>query len=138
MKFRVNVGERQNAEPRWIMPLICRRGEVEGRDVGAITITKRSTIFEISAAAADRFELRATAPDAKEPKIVFARVLPGQEGDDLPPTSPRPAARTFASKPVASKTPVVPPPDYDDEGPPRTARVMKPIARTPEGYDPDA
>src|SRR3546814_12575200 len=35
--FRLNIGRRQNADPRWILPLLCRRGHVtrsEERRVG--------------------------------------------------------------------------------------------------------
>jgi ATP-dependent RNA helicase DeaD len=33
--FRMDIGRRQNADPRWILPLLCRRGHItrnEGRD----------------------------------------------------------------------------------------------------------
>jgi len=34
--FRLNVGRRQNADPRWILPLLCRRGHVSRSEIGAI------------------------------------------------------------------------------------------------------
>ncbi|MFK8253850.1 DEAD/DEAH box helicase [Ancylobacter terrae] len=53
--FRLGIGRRQNADPRWLLPLICRRGNVTRRDIGAIRIFDEETTFEVSAAAADRF-----------------------------------------------------------------------------------
>jgi ATP-dependent RNA helicase DeaD len=37
--FRMNIGRRQNADPRWILPLLCRRGHVTRNEIGAIRIT---------------------------------------------------------------------------------------------------
>jgi ATP-dependent RNA helicase DeaD len=53
--FRMDIGRRQNADPRWILPLICRRGHVSRQDIGAIRITTNETMFEIPRAIASRF-----------------------------------------------------------------------------------
>jgi ATP-dependent RNA helicase DeaD len=53
--FSLNVGRAQKADPKWILPLICRLGGVEKRDVGAIRIADRETRFEITQAAASAF-----------------------------------------------------------------------------------
>src|SRR5665213_1498053 len=36
--FRAAIGRRKNAEARWLLPMICRRGGVEKQDIGAIRI----------------------------------------------------------------------------------------------------
>ena len=36
--FRMDIGRRQNADPRWILPLLCRRGHITKNEVGAIRI----------------------------------------------------------------------------------------------------
>ena len=36
--FKLSVGRKQRAEPRWLLPLICRAGGVEKRHVGSIKI----------------------------------------------------------------------------------------------------
>ena len=41
--FRMDVGRRQNADPRWILPLICRRGHITKNEVGAIRIAQNET-----------------------------------------------------------------------------------------------
>ncbi|BBD00414.1 ATP-dependent RNA helicase DeaD [Sphingobium sp. YG1] len=53
--FRMDIGRRQNADPRWILPLICRRGHVSRGDIGAIRITTNETMFEIPRAIASKF-----------------------------------------------------------------------------------
>jgi ATP-dependent RNA helicase DeaD len=53
--FRMDIGRRQNADPRWILPLICRRGHVSRQDIGAIRIATNETMFEIPKAIASRF-----------------------------------------------------------------------------------
>ncbi len=53
--FRMDLGRRQNADPRWILPLVCRRGHVTRGDIGAIRIAANETLFEIPAALAKRF-----------------------------------------------------------------------------------
>ena len=36
--FKIGVGRRQNAEPRWLLPLICRRGHITRNEIGAIRV----------------------------------------------------------------------------------------------------
>jgi ATP-dependent RNA helicase DeaD len=56
--FSLNVGRAQKADPKWLLPLICRMGGVEKREIGAIRIQDRETRFEIVAASADDFMAR--------------------------------------------------------------------------------
>ena len=53
--FRMNVGRADNADPRWLLPLLCRRGHITKNDVGAIRIFQSETRFEIPRAAAGKF-----------------------------------------------------------------------------------
>jgi ATP-dependent RNA helicase DeaD len=53
--FRMNIGRRQNADPRWLLPLLCRRGHMTRGEVGAIRIQATETQFAIPRAAASRF-----------------------------------------------------------------------------------
>ncbi|OJX71793.1 DEAD/DEAH box helicase [Magnetospirillum sp. 64-120] len=54
--FRLNIGRQKNADPRWILPLICRQGHVSKQDIGAIRIFDRDTRFEVAAHVAERFQ----------------------------------------------------------------------------------
>src|SRR5690606_13366984 len=69
--FRVNVGRNQNAEPRWLLPLLCRRGHVSRGEIGAIRIAANETLFEVPAAAAARFldAVRGTADGEDDVEI---------------------------------------------------------------------
>ncbi|KXU29191.1 DEAD/DEAH box helicase [Sphingobium sp. 22B] len=53
--FRMDIGRNQNADPRWILPLICRRGHVSRQEIGAIRIAANETMFEIPSAIAAKF-----------------------------------------------------------------------------------
>ena len=53
--FRLNVGREKNADPKWLIPLICRLGHVTKPDIGLIRIFDRETKFEILPQAAERF-----------------------------------------------------------------------------------
>jgi ATP-dependent RNA helicase DeaD len=70
--FRMNIGRNHNADPRWIIPVICRRGGITKNEIGAIRIQETETLFEIVAHAAQRFGEAARKPDAKDPNIRFA------------------------------------------------------------------
>jgi ATP-dependent RNA helicase DeaD len=53
--FRMDIGRRQNADPRWILPLICRRGHITKNEVGAIRIAPNETAFQIPKPIAAKF-----------------------------------------------------------------------------------
>jgi ATP-dependent RNA helicase DeaD len=53
--FKLSVGRKQKAEPRWLLPLICRAGGVTRRDVGSIKIFETESQFEITPRRAERF-----------------------------------------------------------------------------------
>lgn len=64
--FRANIGRQKNAEARWLLPMICRRGGIDKRDLGAIRIFDATTEFEVSAQAADAFALKIKRPDKED------------------------------------------------------------------------
>jgi ATP-dependent RNA helicase DeaD len=86
--FRMNVGRSRNADPRWLIPLICRRGHVTKREIGSIKISERETRFEIARHAADRFAAAAARPDKEDASV---RIEPLRTGRPAPP--PRRASR---------------------------------------------
>ena len=53
--FRMNVGRRNNADPRWLLPVICRLGHVTHKDVGIIRIFEHESKFEVAERVAGRF-----------------------------------------------------------------------------------
>ncbi|QMW21656.1 DEAD/DEAH box helicase [Sandaracinobacteroides saxicola] len=75
--FRMDVGRQQNADPRWIIPLIARRGHITKADIGAIRISAQETAFEIPRALAARFAdaLKRTHGEDKSPEGAI-RIIP--------------------------------------------------------------
>ena len=64
--FRAAIGRRKNAEARWLLPMICRRGGIDKHDIGAIRIMETTTDFEISGAAAESFAAMIKRPDKED------------------------------------------------------------------------
>ncbi|RED15757.1 DEAD/DEAH box helicase [Parasphingopyxis lamellibrachiae] len=64
--FRMSVGRKHNAEPRWLLPLLCRRGHVTKDEVGAIRILPGETFFEIKQESAEKFAAALKRTVAKE------------------------------------------------------------------------
>ncbi|WP_442583100.1 DEAD/DEAH box helicase [Mesorhizobium sp. ASY16-5R] len=60
--FSVSVGRKQNAEPRWLLPMLCRRGNITKGDIGAIRMQQAETFVQLTAASADGF-LAALGPE---------------------------------------------------------------------------
>ncbi|HEX8420134.1 MAG TPA: DEAD/DEAH box helicase, partial [Sphingomonas sp.] len=86
--FRLNIGRSQNADPRWILPLICRRGHITKNEVGAIRIGPNETQFEIPRGTASRF-MSAFVRSADEDDGVAIEPIAGNG----PPATPRGAPR---------------------------------------------
>ncbi|AKM06853.1 DEAD/DEAH box helicase [Pelagerythrobacter marensis] len=53
--FRMDIGRRRNADPRWILPLLCRRGHITRNEIGAIRIGPDETYFQIPRNIAEKF-----------------------------------------------------------------------------------
>ena len=85
--FRMDIGRRRNADPRWILPLLCRRGHITRNEVGAIRIGADETYFQIPRAIADRFSdaLVRTAGDGDDGENILIEASA---------KGPRDAART--------------------------------------------
>lgn len=67
--FKLDLGRTKNADPKWLVPLICRRGDISKADLGSIKIFDRETFFEVSADAAESFALAAKRPDPENIRI---------------------------------------------------------------------
>ncbi|KQV81540.1 DEAD/DEAH box helicase [Rhizobium sp. Root1220] len=90
--FSVSVGRKQNAEPRWLIPMLCRNGNVTKREIGAIKMQQDETFVEIAADSAGTF-LQSIGPNKALERGIRVTQLDGT------PDFNRPAA----SKPYAGK-----------------------------------
>ncbi len=131
--FRLNIGRKDGADPRQLLPMLCRRGKITRDEVGAIRIFDRETKVEIDADVAERFAALASAADRD--KITIEQVY--GEGERRPakpfadkakhgePSRPRHERRGEEAAPSG------PPPkrrSYEGKG--------KPFAAGGKGYDP--
>jgi ATP-dependent RNA helicase DeaD len=64
--FTISVGRRGNADPKWLLPMVCRRGNVTKRDIGAIRIFERESTVDIIEDSATAF-MAALAESADDP-----------------------------------------------------------------------
>lgn len=71
--FRLNTGRAENADPRWILPLVCRRGRVGREEIGQIRILAHETHVEVSPRVATHFAMAVRRPDRAEP---WVRIVP--------------------------------------------------------------
>ena len=53
--FSINVGRKDNAEARWLLPMLCRSGNLNKDDIGAIRIQPAETFVEILKTSVDGF-----------------------------------------------------------------------------------
>ena len=127
--FRIDLGRNKNAEARWLLPMICRRGHVTKSDVGAIRVFERETRFEITAEAVGRFEaaLAKVSGDADGGKI--------QRAEDGPPQERRPPPRQHRGAPSGPRPP---PRRHEGEAPrhagkPAASGAFKPWAPRADG-----
>jgi ATP-dependent RNA helicase DeaD len=64
--FSAAIGRRNNAEARWLLPMLCRRGSIKKDDLGTIRILETVTEFEVAARVASRFAARIRRPDKQD------------------------------------------------------------------------
>jgi ATP-dependent RNA helicase DeaD len=104
--FRLSVGRNRNADPRWLLPFLCRRGHVTRQEIGRISVLDRETRVEIAPWAAERFAAAASRPDADDEDIAIALVrAEGGERPAGPPAGGRPVRRPSGPAPVRHRTP---------------------------------
>jgi ATP-dependent RNA helicase DeaD len=114
--FRINIGRDKNADPKWLLPTICRLGHVTKPDVGSIKIFERETKFEITRSAEAKFRA-AIAAATEDGVTVSDAVAPGpgekslrrfdkprHDDGDRPARAPRPP-RTEGGPPKKPWTP---------------------------------
>ena len=76
--FHLDIGRRNNADPKWLLPLLCRRGRVTRENIGAIRIFDRETKVEIAREVAERF---ADATETGGGDDITITRIAGSDGD---------------------------------------------------------
>ncbi|KQM84817.1 DEAD/DEAH box helicase [Sphingomonas sp. Leaf22] len=97
--FRMNVGRRHNADPRWLLPLLCRRGHITKSEIGAIRIGNDESAFEIPKAIAGKFVASVKRTATPDDDLMFEQMAG-------PPAAPQ--RRTNSAPPRHSAKPYRP------------------------------
>ncbi len=77
--FRIGIGRRRNADPKWLLPMICRLGDVTRADIGAIRVLDHETRFEVLQSAIAGF--KAALQHAGEHEM---RIEPSEKASSAP------------------------------------------------------
>ena len=98
VQFRISLGRNDKADPKWLLPLICRAGGVTKRDIGTIRVFDTDTRFEINRDVSEAFAAATANPAANEPRIVQigAGPIPERKFRGKPPGGPKVRARRGA------------------------------------------
>ena len=125
--FRVNIGAKDNADPRWMLPLICRRGGVTRREVGAIRVGPHETTFEIAGHAAHEFADAAAESDPRARHVVISRA-------DAGPAAPvsGPAPEQAPRRQDKAQAGFAPHASTREHAPPKRREAFTPQAPRPE------
>jgi ATP-dependent RNA helicase DeaD len=102
--FRLNIGKEQNADPRWLLPLICRAGHVTNKEIGAIRINDHDSRFQVHKDHADRFAVAVRTAKAKE-----ANISPTRSGESDAPRGGDAPPKVYTPRPERSERPAKPP-----------------------------
>jgi len=97
--FSLSIGREQSAEPRWILPMLCRWGHVSKGDVGAIKIQQTETHVELAPGSVEKF-LNAVGPSMTVEKTIKVTRLDGG-----PNSSPANKPGSYAKRPAGNREP---------------------------------
>ncbi|MCH9806827.1 MAG: DEAD/DEAH box helicase [Alphaproteobacteria bacterium] len=70
----LSIGRSQNAEPGWLLPVICKAGKLDKQDIGAIRIRAEETFVQVNAQAVERL-MSAIGPANTLQKNIKVNVL---------------------------------------------------------------
>lgn len=84
----LSVGRKQNAEPRWLIPLLCKAGHLTKSDIGAIKMQQEETFVEIAEDSFDNF-MHAVGPNKTMERGMRVRVIEGTPDMSRPARGPR-------------------------------------------------
>lgn len=120
----LTVGRSDRAEPRWLLPMLCKTGSIKKAAIGAIRVREEETYVQLDAEGASDFLAR-IAEDARIENGIEARVADG------PPSAEKRANRPSFKKtgsPARSRRP-----DAAGEERPKLKRKQKNSAKTKPG-----
>jgi len=101
----LSVGRAQSAEPRWLIPMLCKAGGINKRQLGSIRILQHETHVEIDAASIDSFLQRiGEGRIEKNIRVTRSGAAPPQQREQREQREHRPRAEEGA-RPARTKPP---------------------------------
>lgn len=102
--FSLSVGRKHNAEPRWLIPVLCKAGNITNREIGAIKVYGDETHVELNADCADQFQAD-LGPSRKLEKTITATRMDGVPTGPVEAPKPvrPPVKRAKPAEPVPPK-----------------------------------
>ncbi len=94
--FSLSAGREQSAEPRWLLPMLCKAGNITKREIGAIRINQDESLVELAPGCVEKF-LEAVGPSRTLEKNIVVTRLDG---------TPK-SIKDIRDKPGANKNPYV-------------------------------
>ena len=99
----LTVGRKQNAEPRWLLPMLCRAGHITKNDIGSIKIQQDETFVEISGKKIEIF-LGALGADMDIEKGITVSRIKGAPDIKDSPRGPRGPRKPRQGKPSENRS----------------------------------
>ncbi|HRP11364.1 MAG TPA: DEAD/DEAH box helicase [Terricaulis sp.] len=110
----LSIGHAKQAEPRWLIPMLCKAGGISKRQLGAIQIGMHETFVEIDAASIDAFMARIGEGGRIEKGVHVTRLARAPEPANMRPPraapppepkrgKPRPPPKHAKGKPAGAK-----------------------------------
>jgi ATP-dependent RNA helicase DeaD len=72
-RFRVSWGQAQGADVRRLLPMLCRRGNIHGKDIGSIQLAPSFSFVDVATRVAADFERATRRPDPRDPDVTVRR-----------------------------------------------------------------
>ena len=128
--FSLSVGRKHTAEPRWLLPMLCRAGHLTKRDIGAIKIQEEESHVELSSDSVERFLEAIGTEGVIEKNITIKRLDNAPTGGEqaAPKQSQKPTQQPRRDREPARK--------FNHQPSDRKASDQKPSDRKPSEYKP--
>ncbi len=126
--FSLAGGRNAGAEPRRLLPMLCKMGNVTREDIGAIRIQDEASLVEVKEASVAGF-LKAIGPDMvlEDGAVLSAMMTPPPQDRERRGPPKRPDRKPHANRSSARK-----PEMYQDAAP---AEAPRPVSSKPVDYD---
>ncbi len=88
--FNLNIGRSKNADPKWLLPMLCRKGNITKQDIGTIRIFEHETQFEIAEHVVAQFATAVRRPGQENFRIDRVDAGSVQTMPEAPPRAKKP------------------------------------------------